>query len=124
MATVKRPSGWKRRHAAVAKSFDRVMEILFESHCEDCKEDDPLVLEFDHVRGKKVAPVNRLVSLGARWSTIQSEINKCAIVCANCHRRRTAVRGNYMRWRKCKDRYATMQNMEKIRRKGRAKVRM
>jgi hypothetical protein len=31
------------------------------------------------------------------WATILAEIEKCEVVCANCHRRRTAARMGYFR---------------------------
>jgi hypothetical protein len=49
------------------------------------------VLEFDHRdRTTKRHDVSTLVRKKFSWSTILAEINKCDVVCANCHRRRTA----------------------------------
>jgi hypothetical protein len=31
------------------------------------------------------------------WQSILDEIEKCEVVCANCHRRRTATRNGHMR---------------------------
>jgi hypothetical protein len=80
----------KRKRARAEK---RMLYLLayFELHpCVDCGETDPLVLEFDHVRDK-------FFDIGAglpdrNWQTILKEIAKCEVVCANCHRRRTAKR--------------------------------
>jgi hypothetical protein len=33
------------------------------------------------------------------WEAILLEIAKCEVVCANCHRRRTLLRGGYRRTR-------------------------
>ncbi len=63
--------------------------------CVDCGESDPVVLEFDHVRGIKKAPIAKLLS--SSWSTILAEISKCDLVCSNCHRRRTAFRQGWYR---------------------------
>jgi hypothetical protein len=50
-----------------------------------------MVLEFDHVRGDKLNSVSVLAySLGASLKRIQTEIDKCEVRCANCHRRKTA----------------------------------
>lgn len=60
--------------------------------CEDCGESDPIVLELDHWEDNKEEAVGRLVTDGAGWSRLQAELDKCAVVCANCHRKRTASR--------------------------------
>jgi transcriptional regulator with XRE-family HTH domain len=73
-----------------------VLEHLLRTRCTDCGERDPVVLEFDHI-GEKVAHVARLLSDGASKKAVDAEIARCEVVCANCHRRRTARRG---RWRR------------------------
>ena len=56
----------------------------------DCGETDPVVLEFDHLRDKAF---NIGGALSRRsWQAILDEMAKCEVVCANCHRRRTALR--------------------------------
>lgn len=67
-----------------------VWALLEQTPCVDCGEADPLVLEFDHVRGAKIADISRLVSRGASWAEIVVEMEKCDVVCRNCHARRTA----------------------------------
>lgn len=77
---------------------DRLAYLIewFGSHpCVDCGERDPIVLEFDH-QGDK------LFSIGSQirertWEAILNEIAKCEVVCANCHRRRTARQRNSVR---------------------------
>lgn len=59
--------------------------------CADChKIFDPISMDFDHVRGEKINGVSQLLmkSLEVIWA----EIQKCEIVCANCHRVRTLNR--------------------------------
>jgi hypothetical protein len=46
-------------------------------------------MDFDHVRGEKVANVSVLVAGGASRRRVLAEIAKCEVVCANCHRERT-----------------------------------
>ena len=77
----------KRRAAARA----HVIEILRSGACTDCGLQDPAVLEFDHV-GPKVTEVGKLVREAYRLERIKAEIANCELVCANCHRRRTARR--------------------------------
>lgn len=68
----------------------------FRAHpCIDCGETDPVVLDFDHV-GTKSFEIGQ--SLPYRnWPTILAEIEQCEVVCANCHRRRTATRAGHLR---------------------------
>ena len=62
----------------------------FEEHpCIDCGEDDIRVLQFDHVRDKKLANVSAIVRKGRSIVNIQREIDKCEVRCANCHIKRT-----------------------------------
>jgi hypothetical protein len=56
----------------------------------DCGESDPVVLDFDHVRGSKRFSIAIAVTLGYPWETLLREIEKCEVRCANCHRRKTA----------------------------------
>jgi len=56
--------------------------------CRDCgKTLSSEAMDFDHVRGVKVAQVSDMWS----WSRpkAEAEIAKCEVVCANCHRERT-----------------------------------
>jgi len=56
--------------------------------CVDCGEPDIIVLDFDHVRGVKKKSVSTLARNCASLRTLQEEIDKCDIRCANCHRRK------------------------------------
>ena len=68
----------------------------FKSHpCVECGEADPIVLEFDHLRDKSFTIGQSL--LKRRWRDIVAEMEKCEVVCANCHRRRTAERRSSFR---------------------------
>lgn len=72
-----------------------VLEYLKQNPCVDCGESDPIVLEFDHLGGKSFT-----VSSGIKdrnWNLVLTEIDKCEVVCVNCHRRRTAIRGGFRR---------------------------
>ncbi len=78
-----------RRRVALERS--RYLIEFFRSHpCADCGEGDPVVLEFDHLRDKSFDIGTMLCARD--WETILAEIAKCDVVCANCHRRRTARR--------------------------------
>ena len=77
-----------------------VFEYLKIHPCIDCGESDPIVLEFDHVRGQKLKCVNFMVLHSFSLNKIIKEIEKCEVRCANCHRRKTAKDRNYHRWNK------------------------
>ncbi len=72
-----------------------VLEYLLEHPCVDCGESDPIVLEFDHVRGEKVDAVGTLMRSTVSLKRIKAEIEKCEVRCANCHRRKTAKEGGW-----------------------------
>src|SRR5579883_2735517 len=67
-----------------------ITEYLKKHPCVDCGETDILVLEFDHVRGKKEGNVSAMVNCAFSLEAVQREVAKCEVRCANCHRRRTA----------------------------------
>lgn len=68
---------------------------LSERACVDCGETDPVVLDCDHVRGTKVSNVTRMIADIRSWTLIETELQKCDVRCANCHRRRTAHIGGF-----------------------------
>lgn len=77
--------------------FDKVYAFLEGKSCLDCEESNPIVLDFDHVRGVKIAGVTVLANRNFSWLKIQEELQKCEVVCANCHRIRTAKRAGWTR---------------------------
>lgn len=83
----------KRREYKV-KRRNVVRNLLFKylknNPCVDCGEMDFALLQFDHIKGNKVANISRMVQQGLSWGVILNEIEKCEVVCANCHHRRTA----------------------------------
>lgn len=62
--------------------------------CIDCGEANISTLQFDHVKGKKIANVSWLVK-NSNLNKIKKEILKCQIVCANCHAIRTSRISNW-----------------------------
>jgi len=74
----------------------RVFDFLKNHPCVDCDEKDIVVLQFDHVRGKKCDNISTLISKASTWKTISEEIEKCEVRCANCHTRKTAKENNWM----------------------------
>jgi hypothetical protein len=72
-----------------------ISEYLSTHPCVDCGEKDPVVLEFDHVRGTKRKDIATLIRNGATISRLQEEISLCEVRCSNCHRRKTAKERGY-----------------------------
>jgi hypothetical protein len=65
-----------------------VYRYLLSNPCVDCGENDPVVLEFDHV-GRKSYGINRLITNNCSLDRLVAEIAQCQMRCANCHRRKT-----------------------------------
>ena len=60
-----------------------------EKPCTDCGVQYPYyVMQFDHVRGVKEGEISRFMS-NRQWKKALAEIEKCDVVCANCHMERT-----------------------------------
>ena len=71
----------------------RILDFKINGYCVDCGykgEKYPSVLEFDHIGTDKVFAISQGSSYS--WEAIMKEISKCELVCANCHRIRTANR--------------------------------
>ena len=85
----------RRKDAELDRRIRFLLDFFASNPCADCGEADPRVLEFDHLRDKVFG-----ISAGIRdrnWQSVLDEIAKCEVVCANCHRRRTASRGGFAR---------------------------
>jgi len=66
----------------------KLAEIKEASGCVDCGINNHIILDFDHIKEKKYN-ISRMIHDGFSWKAIKKEIEKCEIVCANCHRLRT-----------------------------------
>lgn len=89
----------KERDLAYHKAYIRkhkvlLFEYLSDKSCIDCGINNPILFEFDHVRGVKSFSITKKVSMS--FETKLKEIEKCEIRCANCHRFKTAKERNYL----------------------------
>jgi len=68
-------------------------EYKSQNPCVDCKTLYPAyVMDFDHLPGTvKLHHPNQLVNR-LSWRALRDELDKCELVCANCHRIRTHAR--------------------------------
>ncbi len=70
------------------KANRALTDTLKSAPCLDCGQKfKPCQMDFDHVRGEKLANISQL--LGGATEILLIEIAKCELVCANCHRVRT-----------------------------------
>jgi hypothetical protein len=77
------------RKAIIARRVAEISAIKVGRGCADCGyKSHPVALDFDHVRGVKRCKVSNMW-WGHRWDRVLEEIEKCEVVCANCHRIRT-----------------------------------
>jgi hypothetical protein len=98
--TYRRPYSAKRRieHGETLRAQERarmaslrefIQGYKLQHGCADCGyREHHVALDFDHVRGVKLLNVCQAKSI----AQAQSEIEKCEVVCACCHRIRTYVR--------------------------------
>lgn len=85
-----------RRYKANVR--EKFFGFLAQRACVDCGNDDPLTLDFDHVRGEKADNVSKMITNGCSWKKLMSEIKKCVVRCANCHRKKTYANSFRAQW--------------------------
>lgn len=73
------------RRKALKKQFD---ELKLDLRCESCGESHIACLDFHHLNPEeKDMNVSRAVADGWGLERIKKEIEKCKVLCANCHRK-------------------------------------
>lgn len=76
----------EKRKRTAGRNRDFLIEYKKTHECEFCKEDDFRCLVFHHKDGEvKKNDVARLVSNGSSLKVLNEEIEKCNMLCANCH---------------------------------------
>ena len=81
----------KKRHTVERNKIRNYIWSYLRGHsCVDCGENDPIVLEFDHL-SDKIDGISNLIKSDS-LKKVQEEMVKCEVRCANCHRRATALR--------------------------------
>ncbi|CAN5395781.1 hypothetical protein BH10PAT3_BH10PAT3_3910 [soil metagenome] len=73
-----------------------MLDYLQDKSCVECGINDVRVLDFDHIdpttKSFGIAKgIHNIIS----WPNILKEIEKCQILCANCHRIRTSEQNNW-----------------------------
>lgn len=84
----------RQKIAAIKANREWVNDLKSNTPCKDCDMQYPyFVMDFDHLDPvKKTKCVSFLVQRGYSRAVIEREIQKCELVCANCHRTRTHSR--------------------------------
>ena len=83
----------------VKKNRNRLKDIITDIKetkiCLICEEDNPMVLEFDHIiHSDKKETVSEMTRIGVNPETIKQEIAKCRVLCSNCHQIKTHIENN------------------------------
>jgi hypothetical protein len=82
----------RTKNKARLRFLDKMAQIK-KAPCVDCGGYFPAeAMDFDHVFGTKVSNVSSLRT--GSWDRVVKEIEKCDLVCANCHRIRTTKQKN------------------------------
>lgn len=81
----------KERQKQNAKRNTRLYKHRFQKYkqtlsCEKCGEDESVCLDFHHSGDtSKDFSISNAVCQGLSWNTIMKEIQKCSVLCRNCH---------------------------------------
>lgn len=76
-----------------------IYNYLLTHPCVDCGIADPMVLTFDHVRGKKLWNISDVAKRSFGLEKIFEEIAKCEVRCFNCHMKKDAPRIGRDKWK-------------------------
>lgn len=83
---------WNKKQTFSLRAF--IFDYLSNHPCVDCGSKDVRVLDFDHERDKKMG-IAQMIRNCHSLSSVEKEIKKCRVRCANCHRIKTFSRGNF-----------------------------
>jgi len=80
----------------VDRKIEFIQQHKMEKGCSVCGYNEiPQALEFDHIdRSKKKFALNKAWKY--KWPTIMEELEKCVVLCANCHRKKTVEDKDYL----------------------------
>jgi hypothetical protein len=82
----------KAKHIAYVRNRDEKIKTWLKEYkkslqCEVCGENHPACLEFHHTNpSEKKFSIGRMKDYMS-WKSLNAEIAKCRILCANCHRK-------------------------------------
>lgn len=75
----------KKRQRELLKDFVKSLKM---GGCSNCDENDPSCMDFHHLDSEtKDHNIANMILKGYSMKSLKREINKCVILCANCHRK-------------------------------------
>lgn len=84
---------WRAKNKELSRAYtykyrqtkrDIVDNYKTDKGCSDCGYNEyPYVLSFDHIKGEKSFDISRMMNMSL--DKIMTEIEKCEVVCHNCH---------------------------------------
>jgi hypothetical protein len=86
----------ERNRRLKVQTRNLMLEYLKDKRCSHCGINDRRVLEFDHIDAStKSFSIASAITSTYSWNKILDEIEKCQILCANCHKIKTAREGGW-----------------------------
>ena len=80
----KKEQAQKSRKRAVRRNKKYIDKHKLDNPC-PCGETDPCCLSFHHYEGEKEGNISDMMNKGYSIKKLQSEIDKCKVLCLNCH---------------------------------------
>jgi len=77
----------KRKSKDKKKELARQFITSIKTKCSQCSEDFPICLDFHHLSNKQYT-ISKMVDYGYTIESIKAELEKCILLCANCHRKK------------------------------------
>lgn len=82
----------------IERNYRYILDYKKRNPC-PCGEGDPIVLQFDHIDiSNKENNISDMCKAGRSIKSLEREISKCQVLCANCHLRRTAKQFNWFKY--------------------------
>lgn len=76
-----------KNKSQVTKARDFIQQAKRKGNCSKCKDDRWYVLDFHHLsKETKLDGLAKMVTRGYSLDNLQKEMEKCILLCANCHR--------------------------------------
>lgn len=63
--------------------------------CTKCGLSHPAIIDFHHNTGKKENNISKMIADGYSIERIQKELEKCIVLCSNCHRKEHFSSNNF-----------------------------